>query len=327
MQQRDPATATFDSNLDSSGHTASRQSSSLNPLQPSKHDVAYLDGKREVNRTLHDKSPNRTRRLRLLLIVLVLLIVAAGIALGVYFGTRGSKKSSDSNPSASPSVSSPTPSNSKILYGGDGTIVTTEDGTKFVYNNSFGGYFSQDPDNPFNNDARAQSWSPPLNQSWQFGKDQILGCVDSFFFRLSFAVDRFDISCSVNLGGWLVLEPFITPALYQKYPNAIDEWTLHTLMAADTAGGGINQIEEHYKTFIVRLLSFAHAVAIANTRGMPDRGRLRSDRWRRTQLDTSTYPVLGYRYLAGGTFSSQGLLEVCAQGIRLGTEVRHPHYA
>jgi hypothetical protein len=55
----------------------------------------------------------------------------------------------------------------------------------------------------------------------------------------------------VNLGGWLVLEPFITPAMYQKYPDAIDEWTLHTAMAADTKNGGLNQLEEHYKTFIV----------------------------------------------------------------------------
>jgi len=52
------------------------------------------------------------------------------------------------------------------------------------------------------------------------------------------------------------LEPFITPSIYQKYPGAIDEWTLHTLMAADTAGGGLNQLEEHYDTFIVRLFSF-----------------------------------------------------------------------
>jgi hypothetical protein len=221
MQQRDPATATFDSNPDSSGHTASRQSSSLNPLQPSKDGVAYLDGKREVNRTLHDKSPNRTRRLRLLLILLVLLIVVAGIALGVYFGTR-SKKSSNSNPSASPSVSSPTPSNSKILYGGDGTIVTTEDGTKFVYNNSFGGYFSQDPDNPFNNDARAQSWSPPLNQSWQFGKDQILGCLDSFFFP-ALIVLTYPVASTLEAGLYwnlLLLPPFIrnTPTLSTNGP-------------------------------------------------------------------------------------------------------------
>jgi hypothetical protein len=59
---------------------------------------------------------------------------------------------------------------------------------------------------------------------------------------------------SVNLGGWLVVEPFITPSLYQKYPNATDEWTLHTLMAADTASGGLNQLEDHYRTFIVRFL-------------------------------------------------------------------------
>ena len=57
--------------------------------------------------------------------------------------------------------------------------------------------------------------------------------------------------CSVNLGGWFVLEPFISPALFQKYPGAVDEWTLSTLMAADTAGGGLAQLEEHYKTFIV----------------------------------------------------------------------------
>ena len=49
-----------------------------------------------------------------------------------------------------------------------------------------------------------------------------------------------------------MLEPFITPAIYQKYPGAIDEWTLHTLMAADTAGGGLQQLEDHYNTFIVR---------------------------------------------------------------------------
>jgi glucan 1,3-beta-glucosidase len=71
-----------------------------------------------------------------------------------------------------------------------------------------------------------------------------------------------DIDFSVNLGGWLVLEPFITPALYQKYPTAVDEWTLSTAMAADTAGGGLAQLEEHYKTFIVRLLDFNRPLKI-----------------------------------------------------------------
>lgn len=55
---------------------------------------------------------------------------------------------------------------------------------------------------------------------------------------------------SVNLGGLFVLEPFISPALYQKYPGAVDEWTLSTLMAQDTASGGLQQIEDHYATFV-----------------------------------------------------------------------------
>src|ERR1700683_4014292 len=55
---------------------------------------------------------------------------------------------------------------------------------------------------------------------------------------------------SVNLGGLFVLEPFISPSLYQKYPGAVDEWTSSTLMAADTASGGLNQLEDHYNTFV-----------------------------------------------------------------------------
>jgi glucan 1,3-beta-glucosidase len=204
MQERYSAA---DSNLDSSGHTPSHHSSSLNPLQPSRDDVAFLDGKREVDRTPYDKAPNRSRRLRLLLILFVLLIVAVGIALGAYFGvTRSKKSSNNSSSSASPSAASPTPGhagqpNSKIVYGGDGTIVTTEAGTKFVYNNSFGGYFAVDPDNPFNNNARAQSWSPPLNQSWQFGKDQILGWVDLFFgFRSLLIVLTYPVVSTLGAG-------------------------------------------------------------------------------------------------------------------------------
>jgi glucan 1,3-beta-glucosidase len=88
----------------------------------------------------------------------------------------------------------------------------------------------EDPSNPFNNNAQPNSWTPPLNTSWVWGQNRVYG---------------------VNLGGWLVLEPFISPSLYQRYPGAVDEYTLSTLMAADTANGGLQQLEEHYATFIV----------------------------------------------------------------------------
>ncbi|RXW17230.1 hypothetical protein EST38_g8624 [Candolleomyces aberdarensis] len=46
-------------------------------------------------------------------------------------------------------------------------------------------------------------------------------------------------------------EPITTPQLYQKYSPALDEWDLSVAMASDrTEGGGLEQIEEHYRTFI-----------------------------------------------------------------------------
>ena len=100
-----------------------------------------------------------------------------------------------------------------------------------------------DPANPYNNSARAQSFTPALDEPWDYSTDQIRG---------------------VNLGGWLVLEPFIVPSLFEKYQNStpsaalpggnvVDEWSLSVAMLNDTSeGGGIEQLEEHYKTFIVR---------------------------------------------------------------------------
>lgn len=55
---------------------------------------------------------------------------------------------------------------------------------------------------------------------------------------------------SVNLRGLFIMEPLTTPALYEKYPASVDEWTLSVLMANDTASGGLNQIETVYNTFI-----------------------------------------------------------------------------
>jgi glucan 1,3-beta-glucosidase len=67
---------------------------------------------------------------------------------------------------------------------------------------------------------------------------------------------------SVNLGGLFVLEPFISPALFQKYPGAVDEWSLSTLMAADTASGGLDQLEDHYNTFVVSGPAFYYCLCL-----------------------------------------------------------------
>ena len=156
-----------------------------------------------------------------------------------------------------------------------------------------------DPKDPFNNNARPNSWTPPLNGSWTWGQDHVYG---------------------VNLGGLFVLEPFIAPALYQKYPGTVDEWTLSEAMAADTASGGLQQqLENHYNTFVVRkALAWVGRVASAwlilpsfsCTSAPADGTRLGSDRGGGAELDSPPHSVLGDRDVGGRAFPRQGLLEV-----------------
>ncbi|KAG0292662.1 hypothetical protein BGZ98_002504 [Dissophora globulifera] len=53
----------------------------------------------------------------------------------------------------------------------------------------------------------------------------------------------------VNLGGWLVLEPFITPSLFDPYiaSGAVDEWTLCTILGPKTAA---TVLEQHYASWV-----------------------------------------------------------------------------
>ncbi|KAG1804107.1 glycoside hydrolase family 5 protein [Suillus subaureus] len=162
----------------------------------------------------------------------VVIVVVLAVVLPVYFVVIKPHDYSTNGASASGSGSgnptSPGPPGTTTT-GGNGSLITMADGTTFTYLNPFGGIWMDNPNDPFNNDAYPNSWTPPLNSSWTWGVDKIYG---------------------VNIGGLFVLEPFITPALYQQYPDAVDEWTLSTLMAADTASGGLQQIETHYSTFI-----------------------------------------------------------------------------
>ena len=91
-----------------------------------------------------------------------------------------------------------------------------------------------DPANPFNSSARANAWTPPLTEPWNWSRDRIHG---------------------VNLGGLFVLEPFIVPALFERAQAAappgvriVDEWTLSAALLR--AGQLLQVLEEHYDTFI-----------------------------------------------------------------------------
>jgi len=192
----------------------------------------------EEKRAAYAPRAKSTRKILILAVIVAFALIIAAVVIPLYFfvikpsSHNNIAKATASSNAATPSISSgagPGANSNVRVTGGNGSTVTTENGTTFVYQNPFGGYWYWDENDPFNQSARAQSWSPALNETFNYGVDQVRG---------------------VNLGGWLVLEPFISPTLFQQYPGTVDEWTLSVAMAADTANGGLEQIEQHYQTFI-----------------------------------------------------------------------------
>ncbi|OWZ33521.1 glucan 1,3-beta-glucosidase [Cryptococcus neoformans AD2-60a] len=190
-----------------------------------------------------------------------LLIVAIGLGVGLGVGltrNRDSKTLAASSGNENSSPSSQVPSGASSASGSatatstsatasatpttgtQGSLITLEDGSTMTYDNPYGGKWVWDEANPFKNEAQANSWTPALNQNWTWGQDKVFG---------------------VNLGGWLVIEPFIVPGLYEKYANgsagtAIDEYTLSINMGDNLTAA----LTEHYETFITER-DFAEIVA------------------------------------------------------------------
>jgi glucan 1,3-beta-glucosidase len=122
------------------------------------------------------------KRRVLMWVAAIVVLIILSVGLPVYFVVirpkhDASAASSSSTPAAKPSSTS-RPSSSSAITGGDGSTVTMDDGTTFIYSNPFGGYWYWDPNDPFNNGAKAQSWSPALNETFNYGSDRIWGFVN-----------------------------------------------------------------------------------------------------------------------------------------------------
>jgi glucan 1,3-beta-glucosidase len=72
---------------------------------------------------------------------------------------------------------------------------------------------------------RANADAPPLDETWDYTSRPIRG---------------------VNIGGWLSLEPFITPTIFDSNPGSVDEYTLTATLGSKAA----ETLEKHYSTFI-----------------------------------------------------------------------------
>lgn len=54
----------------------------------------------------------------------------------------------------------------------------------------------------------------------------------------------------VNIGGWLVLEPWITPSLFERHhPHAVDEYTFCQYLGKEACK---NELDEHWRTFLAK---------------------------------------------------------------------------
>lgn len=131
-------------------------------------------------------SPRQKSRKKWIIVLggLGLLLLIAAVVIPLYLfvikrddsGKDSSKTPGDSS-SSGDTDSSDGGGKHRVVTGGDGSEITMEDGTKFTYTNPFGGTWYFDENDPFNNNARAQSWSPALNESFRYGIDIIRGCV------------------------------------------------------------------------------------------------------------------------------------------------------
>ena len=177
------------------------QFSTFQPYQDSPHDASsaqlpmndmgsprgHMTEKRATYAAPRDQS--KKRLVLIVVAVIVILLIAAAVGLPLYFAVLrpkslasdgSSNNSTNSNSGNNDNNTNENNGNNKtnhnlITWGNDGSTVQMEDGTKFTYSNKFGGYWVSDPANPTNNSARAQSFSPALNEEFKYGVDRIRG--------------------------------------------------------------------------------------------------------------------------------------------------------
>lgn len=126
----------------------------------------------------------------------------------------------------------------------------------------------------WDDDVQVNSNVPNLQDSFNYGTMKIRG---------------------INLGGWLNIEPFITPSFFDGYSTregVIDEWTLTTKLGATKAA---QTLEKHYSSFVTRQTF----VDLKNA-GF-DHVRIPFGYWAVTTYEGDPYvPQISWRYLLRG---------------------------
>jgi glucan 1,3-beta-glucosidase len=253
--------------------------------------------------TEEELAARKKKKKRIIIIVVsILLLLAIIIPVGVTLSNKSSGNSGSSGGGGGVAAGSSGPNNSN-LGGKDRSSVPeadrggildpwswydTDDFNVTYTNELVGGLPIIGLNSTWDDSVQANPSVPKLSDPFKYGKSPIRG---------------------VNVGGWLNLEPFITPSFFSQYgskDNIVDEWTLLTkLGSAKTAF-----MEKHYSSFITR-----QTFAEIRDAGM-DHVRFPFGYWIVQIYDDDVYvPQIAWRYLLRG-------IEYCRQnGLRVNLDL------
>lgn len=239
-----------------------------------------------------DYDPERERKKKkwkkiLIGVAVVIVILAIAIPVGVVVGGKNSDDDDSSSGSGSSSSSSDSskPANSNLDSISEDDIPESAKGTEldpfswydtYDFNVTYtdetvGGLPVMGLNATWDDSTQCNENVPPLNKKFEYGTMPIRG---------------------VNLGGWLSIEPWITPSFFDSYSSrdgVVDEWTLTENLGPSRAK---STLEEHYSKFISEQdLIDIQAAGI-------DHVRIPYSYWAVTTYEGDPYvPKVSWRYL------------------------------
>ncbi|KAI9846558.1 MAG: hypothetical protein M1838_001234 [Thelocarpon superellum] len=188
----------------------------------------------------HQQHKKKRRVVSGLLVGVVILLLVILVPVGVLVIGKQNQDSGGSSPSA---TDTPPPSNANLNSISPTSIPESAKGSildPFVWYDTtdfnvtytdvkVGGLPIMGLNSTWDDTTSANNNTPPLNKDWSYGTLPIRG---------------------VNIGGWLSIEPFITPSLFSSYDSKleiVDEYTLCQHLGPSAAA---TTLEKHYATFV-----------------------------------------------------------------------------
>ena len=233
-----------------------------------------------------DDPGKKKKRLCWILVGMLALLLIILIPVGVLVVGKQNNSNNASDDSSSTSSDPPNNSNlngeseNDIPMSAKGSILDpftwydTQDFNVTYTNETVGGLSVMGLNSTWNDTTRANPYVPPLDEKFNYGQMPIRG---------------------INLGGWLSIEPFITPSLFNSYDSELGIVDEYTLCAHLGAAGAASVIEKHYSSFV-------NEQAFADMQGAGfDHVRIPYSYWAVTTFAGDPYvPKISWRYLLRG---------------------------